>query len=223
MENITYSNSYINKLKQILIINDHIVFIIGLFLSMSYCLTKMQFAILIIINILWNNGFYFLTYIESNKPPNELIEASKHSLSPQFFIGIHGEPLQSILVFNPTSIISYFAIIHICLSGIIVFIGLSMLFIKIRTTLNESNHLMSKSTKQLQKQLTLVMVIHVITPLLLFGIPLTITACNIILNVNTNGHGYGHIMFIIMFVSFFKNFKCCLKTIISFQKNLTLN
>uniref|UniRef100_A0AC35UEZ9 Serpentine Receptor, class T n=1 Tax=Rhabditophanes sp. KR3021 TaxID=114890 RepID=A0AC35UEZ9_9BILA len=164
----------------------------------SYCLTKLQFIVLIIVNIIWNHGFYFLAFIESQKPTNTQIEASKKALSPEFFIGTEGEPLQSTLVFNPTSVISYIGLTHICMSCVIVFVGLSITFIKIQAALIENKQIMTKSTRQLQKQVTLVMSIHVITSLILFGIPMSITVFNIILNVNTNDRGYGHIFMIIM-------------------------
>uniref|UniRef100_A0AC35U7D5 G_PROTEIN_RECEP_F1_2 domain-containing protein n=1 Tax=Rhabditophanes sp. KR3021 TaxID=114890 RepID=A0AC35U7D5_9BILA len=99
-------------------------------------------------------------------------------LSPEFFIGTEGEPLQSTLVFNPTSIISYIGLTHICMSCVIVFVGLSITFIKIQAALIENKQIMTKSTRQLQKQVTLVMSIHVITSLILFGIPIGIFCLN---------------------------------------------
>uniref|UniRef100_A0AC35TXI2 G_PROTEIN_RECEP_F1_2 domain-containing protein n=1 Tax=Rhabditophanes sp. KR3021 TaxID=114890 RepID=A0AC35TXI2_9BILA len=179
--------------------NNLVVFVFRYFLIVRcYCLTRFQFAILIIVNILWHNGSLYWAIMECKKTQNATIAAIGESLSPRFFIGTNGESLQSFLLFNPSSTLSYFVFGHICISCIIVFIGLSITYVKIQATLKENKDVMTKSTRLLQRQLTLVMVIHVITPLILFGIPLGIITYGMIFNINANANGYGHMLFMVM-------------------------
>uniref|UniRef100_A0AC35TQ88 Cytochrome-c oxidase n=1 Tax=Rhabditophanes sp. KR3021 TaxID=114890 RepID=A0AC35TQ88_9BILA len=99
---------------------------------------------------------------------------------------------------NPTSITSYSVLVFSGFTILVIFIGIVFTFIKIKEKLRTSSNVMSEKTKTLQSQLTLVMTVHAIIPLVLTGLPLTFLIISALFNIDTNGYGFGHIHFMIV-------------------------
>uniref|UniRef100_A0AC35U8E6 G_PROTEIN_RECEP_F1_2 domain-containing protein n=1 Tax=Rhabditophanes sp. KR3021 TaxID=114890 RepID=A0AC35U8E6_9BILA len=178
--------------------NNLVAFFYRYLLIVNHCLTTYQFLFLILLNILWNSILCIFMFTEAKRISNAEIVTNKQLLLPEFFIGTNQESLNYFVLINPNSIFSYLGLLVLGCTTTIIFIGISITFVKIQKKLKENMNMTSEKTKKLQNQLTLVMVVHVITPLLLMGLPVTFILASLALNIDTNSYGYGHILFMIM-------------------------
>uniref|UniRef100_A0AC35TPV7 G_PROTEIN_RECEP_F1_2 domain-containing protein n=1 Tax=Rhabditophanes sp. KR3021 TaxID=114890 RepID=A0AC35TPV7_9BILA len=157
-------------------------------------LTKFKFILLILFNIAWNLTDIIWLYSATFNGLNEACSLVESFMPIEFALGTDNATLPFFPI-KETEVINILVLCHILLTCITVFLGITIILMKIQRKFKETSNFISKNTKKLQKQLTVTMCIHFMMPILLFAIPTTFILGCITFGVDPDKNAYGHIIF----------------------------
>uniref|UniRef100_A0AC35U8X7 G_PROTEIN_RECEP_F1_2 domain-containing protein n=1 Tax=Rhabditophanes sp. KR3021 TaxID=114890 RepID=A0AC35U8X7_9BILA len=157
--------------------------------------TNFKFFILMSTNFIWNFLVVLIWYIDIKLTDKNEFEKTKNGIPYEYFIGLNNSTVPCIF-FNPFKLRGIVIFVQTNLTFVLIVFGSSELIYLIHNKLKNNTSVSSPKTKKLQSQLTLIMLIELVNPLVLTIIPVLPISYSVIMGYDL--HGFMHIMLILM-------------------------